>query len=206
MILMRQIIRSAVIASALLVAGCAPSFYTRYDAPISAAVSRGWRLAVVRVTVPDELVVSEKKSVFPKADIVWREDPEGDRKPQVAAIIRNAARVAGQGLTGGTPVVLDITLVRFHALTFEAENKLSDAGVHNIEFNAQVRDARTGEVLFGPKFIEAALPALAGDQMKAARARGETQKSQITANLVRTFRGWLGIGEDPRFQFQRLGG
>ena len=56
------------------------------------------------------------------------------------------------------------------------------------------------------EFIEAALPALAGDQMKAARARGETQKSQITANLVRTFRGWLGIGEDPRFQFQRLGG
>lgn len=199
-------IRGAVVASALFLAGCAPSFYTRYDAPVAAEVSQGWGLADVNVTVPDALVVSEKKSIFPNADIVWREDPEGDRKAQVAAIIANAARIAGRDLKGGQPVVIDITLVRFHALTFEAENRLSNAGVHNIEFNAQVRDARTGEVLFGPKFIEAALPALAGADMKAARAKGQTQKSQITGHLVETFRGWLGTGTDPRGQFQRMGG
>lgn len=199
-------IRGAVVASALFLAGCSPSFYTRYDAPVAAEVSQGWRLADVNVTVPDALVVSEKKSIFPNADIVWREDPEGDRKAQVAAIIANAARIAGRDLRGGQPVVIDITLVRFHALTFEAENRLSNAGVHNIEFNAQVRDARTGEVLFGPKFIEAALPALAGAEMKAARAKGQTQKSQITAHLVETFRGWFGTGTDPRGQFQRMGG
>ena len=187
-------IRGAVVASALFLAGCAPSFYTRYDAPVAAEVSRGWRLADVNVSVPDALVVSEKKSIFPNADIVWREDPEGDRKAQVAAIIANAARIAGRDLKGGQPVVIDITLVRFHA------------GVHNIEFDAQVRDARTGEVLFGPKFIEAALPALAGADMKAARAKGQTQKSQITGHLVETFRGWLGTGTDPRGQFQRMGG
>ena len=169
-------------------------------------MSQGWRLADVRVHVPDELVVSEAKSLFPHADIVWREDPEGDRKAQVAKIVADAARTAGRGLHGGNPVVIDITLARFHALTFEAETQLSNAGVHNIEFTAQVLDARTGEVLFGPKFIEAALPALAGQPMKDARARGETQRSHITAHLIRTFQGWLNIGPDPRNEFQRLGG
>ncbi|MCV2870562.1 hypothetical protein OEW28_18265 [Defluviimonas sp. WL0002] len=198
--------RGAMVAAAFLLAGCAASFYTRYDAPVAAEVSRNWRLADVRVTVPDELVVSEAKSLFPHADIVWREDPEGDRKAQVAAIVKNAATIAGRGLKGGQPVIIDISLARFHALTFEAETRLSNAGVHNIEFTAQVVDARTGAVLFGPKFIEAALPALAGQQMKDARARGETQRSQITAHLVETFRGWLNIGSDPRSEFQRLGG
>lgn len=198
--------RCGVLALALLVSGCAASFYTRYDAPVDAAVSQGWRLADVRVTVPEELKVSEAKSLFPHADIVWREDPEGDRKAQVAKIVADAARTAGRGLQGGRPVVIDVTLTRFHALTFEAETQLEDAGVHNIEFTAQVVDAGSGEVLFGPAFIEAALPALAGQQMKAARERGETQRSHITSNLVRTFAGWLNIGPDPRTEFQRLGG
>lgn len=202
----RNMMRGVMVAAALFVGGCASSFYTRYDAPVSAGLAQSWRLADVRVTVPDELVVSEAKSLFPHADIVWREDPEGDRKAQVAAIIRNAAQVAGRGLKGGQPVILDITLARFHALTFEAETRLSNAGVHNIEFTAQVVDARSGAVLYGPKFIEAALPAYAGEEMKQARARGETQRSQITAHLVATFRGWFGIGPDPRDEFQRLGG
>jgi len=194
------------LALVMLVSACSPSFFTRYDEPVPASVSQGWRLADVRVTVPDELVVSEAKSLFPHADIVWREDPVGDRKVQVAKIVADAARTAGRGLHGGRPVVIDITLHRFHALTFEAETRLSDAGVHNIEFTAQVTDARSGEVLFGPKFIEAALPAFAGAQMKAARDRGESQRSHITAHLVRTFQGWLNIGPDPRNEFQRLGG
>jgi hypothetical protein len=61
-------------------------------------------------------------------------------------------------------------------------------------------------VLKGPDRIEASLPALAGVEMATARARGETQKSQITAHVARVIAGWLGLGPDPRGKFSRLGG
>ncbi|MGL5009951.1 MAG: DUF6778 family protein, partial [Paracoccaceae bacterium] len=79
------------------------------------------------------------------------------------------------------------------------------SGVHNIDFVAQVTDASTGEVLAGPEVIEAALPALSGELMRAARARGETQKSQITAHVRATIAGWLGAGPDNRGEFSRSG-
>jgi hypothetical protein len=41
--------------------------------------------------------------------------------------------------------------------------------------------------------------------MTAARLRGESQRSHITAHLEAVFAGWLGIGPDPRGSFQRLG-
>ena len=189
-----------------MLAGCGTgTFYTRYDSPIPAAVSRGWRLADVAVSVPESLKVSEAKSLLPQADIVWREDPDGDRHPQVAAIIAAGVTQGAQGLRGSRPVRIEITVTRFHALTFEAEKRLSNAGVHNIKFIAQVVDARSGTVLAGPDEIEAALPALSGKQMKEARARGETQKSQITAHLRVVIAGWLGLGPDPRGSFSRAG-
>jgi hypothetical protein len=193
------------LAALVLLAGCAQSFRTDYGAPVAAEVSRGWRLADVRVAVPETLTVSEQKSLLPTADIVWREDPPGDRRAQVAAIVEAGARRGAAGLRGARPVTLDITVTRFHALTFEAERQLSASGVHNIDLVAEVRDARTGEVLAGPERIEAALPALSGAQMAAARERGETQKSQITAHLARVFAGWLGLGPDPRGSFSRAG-
>jgi hypothetical protein len=156
--------------------------------------------------VPEALVVSEEASIFPKADIVWREDPAGDRKAQVSRIVRDAARAGGAGLRGGRPVYLDVSVRRFHALTFEAERFLSVSGVHDITLVVQVTDARTGEVLAGPAQVEASLPALSGNEMIQARLRGETQKSQISAHLRRVFAGWLGIGPDPRGGFERLGG
>lgn len=190
-----------------VLAGCGSgTFRTYYDAPIDAQVSRNWRVVDVRVAVPDTLTVSEAKSLLPNADIVWREDPPGDRRAQVAEIVRNAAIQGASGLRGSQPVILDITVTRFHALTFEAETRLSDAGVHNIDLVAQIVDARSGAVLAGPDTIEAAFPALAGDQMRAARARGETQKSQIYAHLKATIAGWLGAGPDNRGSFSRAGG
>ena len=56
------------------------TFRTYYETPISAEVSRGWTVSDVRVSVPDGLIVSEDKAILPKADIVWREDPPGDRR------------------------------------------------------------------------------------------------------------------------------
>ncbi len=180
------------------------SFRTYYE-PLSPSVTAGWRVADVRVAVPESLVVSEAKTYLPSADIVWREDPLGDRRAQVATIMRNAVLRGASGLRGSRRVYIDITMTRFHALTFEAETRLSNAGVHNINFVARVVDAATGAVLVGPVPIEAELPALSGEAMRAARRRGETQKSQISAHVARTIAGWLGTGPDPRTGFTRSG-
>lgn len=183
-------------ASALALAGCSGRFKTWYAEPLPPEVTRGWRVVVT---------VSEAKRLEPSADIVWREDPPGDRHAQVAAIMENAIRLGAKGLHGSRPVILQATMSRFHALTFEAETRLSNSGVHNINFVIQVLDARSKEVLVPPVDIDAALPALSGQQMRAARARGETQKSQITYHVAQTIAGWLGTGPDVRGSFTRMG-
>lgn len=201
----RLLILGAIAATGSLAACMGGTFRTAYANPIAPDIARGWRVTDISVTVPRTLVVSEAKTLLPTADIVWREDPPGDRYAQVDAIMTEAARQGAAGLRGSRPVRLSLTMTRFHALTFEAETRLSNAGVHNIDFVAQVTDARTGVVLAGPEVIEAALPALSGAQMAAARARGETQKSQITAHVRATIAGWLGAGPDIRGEFSRSG-
>jgi hypothetical protein len=193
-------------AALLLTAGCGGGFGTAYDAPVPAGTAQGWRLEDVTVNVPETLTVSEAKAILPRADIVWREDEGTDRRAQVRAILGDAVRAGTADLTGSQGVTIALTVSRFHALTFEAETRLRNAGVHDIEFTATITDAATGAVLKGPDAIEASLPALAGVQMATARARGETQKSQITAHVARVIAGWLGTGPDPRGKFSRLGG
>lgn len=192
--------------TALLLSACVGggTFETAYD-PLPADVSRTWRLADVRVDVPRSLTVSEEKSLLPRADIVWREDPLGDRYAQVASIMGEAVTRGASGLRGSRPVAIDITVARFHALTFEAEQRGPNWGVHNIQFSAQVSDARTGEVLVPATMIRAELPALSGEQMREARQRGVTQKSMITNHVAKTIAGWLGTGPDNRGTFTRQG-
>ena len=193
---------SAAILSACV--GGGGQFKTEYD-PLPADVTRAWRLADVRVSVPESLTVSEAKTLLPNADIVWREDPMGDRRAQVAVIIKNAVSIGAQGLQGARPVIIDVTVSRFHALTFEAERSNSDWGVHNIKFTARVIDASTGEEILAATEIRSELPALSGERMRAARAEGKTQKSMITNHVARTIAGWLGIGPDNRGTFSRQG-
>jgi hypothetical protein len=192
---------TAVLLSACVGGG---TFETAYD-PLPADVTRAWRLADVRVDVPRDLTVSEAKSLLPRADIVWREDPLGDRFAQVGKIIDDAVTRGASGLRGSRPVVIDVTVTRFHALTFEAEQRGQNWGVHNIQFIAQVSDARTGEVLVPATDIRAELPALSGDQMRAARQKGVTQRSMITSHVAKTVAGWLGTGPDNRGTFSRQG-
>lgn len=193
---------TAVLLSACV--GGGGTFETAYD-PLPADVTRAWRLAEVRVDAPKSLTVSEAKSLLPSADIVWREDPLGDRHAQVEAIIADGVKRGASGLRGSRPVVIDVTVTRFHALTFEAEQRGQNWGVHNIRFIAQVSDARTGEVLVPATEIRAELPALSGDQMRDARQKGITQKSMITNHVAKTISGWLGIGPDNRTEFSRQG-
>ncbi|MBL9061901.1 DUF6778 family protein [Tabrizicola sp.] len=180
------------------------TFKTEYD-PVPAALAKSWRLAEVRVSVPKSLSVSEAKTLLPNADIVWREDPLGDRHAQVGKIIQNAVLRGAQGLRGSTPVIISVTVTRFHALTYEAELSSSDWGVHNVDFIAEVVDARTGAVLLPATKIRAETPAWSGARMKAARAKGVTQKSMITNHVAATVAGWLGLGPDNRGTFSRKG-
>jgi hypothetical protein len=191
--------------STLLLSACVGgTFETAYQ-PVPADVSSAWRLSEVRVLVPQSLKVSEAKQILPSADIVWREDPMGDRHEQVGKIMQAAVLRGAQGLRGTRPVIIDITVTRFHALTFEAELSNNDWGVHNVDFTAQVLDARTGEVILAPTAIRAETPAWSGAQMKAARAKGITQKSMITNHVAATVAGWLGLGPDNRGRFSRQG-
>lgn len=193
-------------AAALPLAACGGTYETSFPAQLSPEVTRSWRVTSVQVDVPQSLTVSEQKSLLPRADIVWREDdPNGDRHAQVAVIMQNAIAAGARGLHGPFPVILQATVTRFHALSFEAETRLADAGVHNIQFDIQVLDARSHKVLVAPVHIQADLPAWSGQQMKDARARGVTQKSMILEHVARTIAAWLGTGPDDRGSFTRLG-
>ncbi len=200
---MRDVVNKLAVAVIVIgLSACSGTFRTYYDVP---APSAGWRISEVHVAVPGSLRVSEAESLLPNADIVWREDPPGDRYQQVAAIMENAIRHGSAGLQGARPVRLDVTMTRFHAMTFKAETR-APGGVHDVEFDIVARDAATGQVLAGPEHIEASFPAMTGAAMAAARARGETQKSQITNHVARTIAGWLGIGPDARKTFTSIGG
>jgi len=193
--------------SALLLSACVGGggkFETAYT-PVPAELAKSWRLAEVRVSVPKTLVVSEAKTLLPKADIVWREDPLGDRHAQVGKIMQAAVLRGAQGLRGSRPVIISITVTRFHALTYEAELSNSDWGVHNVDFTAQVLDARTGGVLLPATNIRAETPAWSGARMREARKKGITQKSMITNHVAATVAGWLGLGPDNRGSFNRQG-
>ncbi len=205
----RRFVIGSSLAALALTSGCVGgagggAFRTDYDR-LDPSVTRGWRLAGVRVTAPRSLVVSEERSWEPVADIVWREDKLGDRYAQVEKIMTTAISRGARGLHGGVPVRLEATMQRFHAMTFEAEALNFDVGVHNIDFNIRVVNAATGAVLAGPVAIEASFPAKTGARMAEARSRGESQKSQITAHVAATIAGWLGTGPDNRGTFSRSG-
>jgi len=201
-------VRLAVAAVALgLLAGCgSKQFETYYDQPVPAQMARGWHVVGVDVAVPDSLTVSEAHEYEPPADIVWREDPIGDRRPQVAKILTTAISQGAKGLKGPRAVRLVAVTREFHAMTFEAESlNLAGVGVHNVRFSLAVQDAKTGAVLYGPVEIDATFPAMTGPDMIAARLKGETQRSQIIAHVSATVSGWLGTGPDMRMGFVRIG-
>lgn len=143
--------------------------------------SANWRLADVRVTVPGSLSVSEANRYYPIADIVWRGDPFGDRRAQIAKVIDDGMTNGLSHLRGDRPVYFDVTVSRFHSLT--EKTRYSVGGVHNIKYQLSVVDAATGAVLHGPAKTEIALKAYGGDQAVIADRQGQTQKVRIESHL-----------------------
>jgi len=133
------------------------------------------------VTVPERLSVSEANGYMPAADIVWRGDPLGDRKAQIAAIMKTAFETGAGYLEGSRPVIAEIEILRWHSLTERA--RYTTGGRHGIDFMLTVRDAATGEVLEGPRLVDGDLPALGGQAAIRAEQMGMGQKVRLTAHL-----------------------
>lgn len=140
----------------------------------------------VTVSVPDTLVVSDANSYLPRGDIVWREDPPGDRRAQVRKIVQDAMNRGVRGLDGPIPVTVDIQVAKFHALTEKA--RYTTGGVHGLSFYISIRDAKTGELVVPVRKVRADFEAYGGQQALDAEARGETQKLRISRQLEAVIR------------------
>lgn len=167
----------------------APLDVSDLSAPQVAVAPRDYRLESIRFAIPADLRVSEANSYYPIADIVWRGDPLGDRRQQISEIFDASIMAAGEGLNGQTPVIVDVTLHRFHSLT--ERTRYTVGGVHSIKFELTIRDARTGEILEAPRMINGDLPGLGGMAAIRAEQMGQTQKVRITTHLTSVFRDFL---------------
>jgi len=150
------------------------------------AILRQINVAKINVRVPTKLKVSEANRYYPGGDIVWREDPIGNRHAQVARIMHDAMTAGTSTFQGPVPVILDVELVRFHALSEKA--RYTVGGVHHIVFNMVLRDASTGAFLSEARRVETDLEAFGGQQAINAEARGNTQKVRISGHLAEVIR------------------
>ncbi len=154
------------------------------------------RVVGFNVEVPGSLSVSEENSYKPVADIVWREDPPGDRHAQVRAIVEEAVRRGVDGLQGDLPVVLHVTVRQFHALT--QRTRYTIGGTHAIDLLLSVTNARSGEVIIPPYLLRVRLEAYGGQKALAAEAVGLTQKVRIIRHLAGLIRQELtGVPAPP---------
>lgn len=143
-------------------------------------------VANVIVRVPRALKVSERNSYLPRGDIVWREDPIGDRHVQVQKIVQDAIVRGVTPLDGPVKVNVDILVTRFHALTEKA--RYTVGGVHAITFDLAITAADTGQLIVPVRTVRADLDAFGGRQALQAEARGLTQKVRITNHLAEVIR------------------
>jgi hypothetical protein len=150
------------------------------------AILRQINVAEINVRVSTSLKVSEANRYYPSGDIVWREDPMGNRHAQVAQIMHDAMTAGTQSFTGPVPVILDIEVVRFHALSEKARYTIG--GVHHVVFMMTLRDGNTGLPLSEPRRVTTDLDAFGGQQALMAEARGLTQKVRISGHLGEVIR------------------
>lgn len=189
----------AVLAATALLGACNNVATTR-DAPIEnipttfgikSSQSVSWHVQDVRVNVPTSLTVSEANLYLPDSDIVWREDPHGDRRVQVESIVDLAVSQATLNMDGGEPVFIDVDLKRFHALSQKA--RATVGGQHTVTFEFTVRDVATNMPLIEPVPVEIKLKAFGGQKAINAEMRGESQKVRISREITSVMRQHLGI-------------
>lgn len=150
------------------------------------AILRQINISKINVRVPTSLKVSEANRYYPGGDIVWREDPIGNRHEQVAKIMHSALTAGTATFQGPVPVILDVQVERFHALSEKA--RYTVGGVHHIVFSMVLRDGTTGAFLSEPRRVVTDLDAFGGQQAITAEARGLTQKVRISGHIAEVIR------------------
>lgn len=150
----------------------------------TSVVSGDWQVQEIVIDVPAELTVSESNRLKPRADIVWREDPVGDRYAQVQALMAEAMEFALRPMQGSTPVIVELEVTRFHALSERARYTIG--GEHEVEFLFTVRDAETGQALTGPRNIDLTFRAFGGQRAIDAERNGIYQRDRIQSQII----GW----------------
>lgn len=154
--------------------------------------ARDYALTDLRVLVPGDLRVSESNSWYPFVDIVWRGDPVGDRRGQIAALFEEAAaRNIATPAEGQRPVIADVVLRRFHGVT--ERTRYTVGGVYSIRFDLTIRDAETGAILEPARLVEADLPAPGGQAAVELERAGQTERVRVTDHLTWVLRQQLGL-------------
>ena len=176
----------AIAAVAFSLGACSTYDPATRNAPLEVpgiqAIEPSFDVTELRVSVPKNLRVSEANVYYPVADIVWRDDPVGDRHKQISQLVGAAIQRGTNQMEGVQPVLLDIEVTRFHSLTEKA--RYTVGGVHSIRFKMTLRDATTGAVLVPERLVNADLSALGGRAAIEADARGQGQKTRISDHLT----------------------
>jgi len=148
------------------------------------AISRDYQVRNVEVIVPPSLTTNEQNSFKPRVDIVWREDPPGDRHAQVDTLVTDAIVAAVAVLEGARAVDLNLELTHFHALTQRTRYSAPFGATHDVGLILTVLDAETGEVLEPARPVGFEIEAHTGYEALADEAKGITQKSRISEALA----------------------
>ena len=154
-------------------------------------VSGDWQIQEIVIDVPASLTVSEANRIKPRADIVWREDPVGDRYVQVQALMAEAMEFALRPMDGSTPVIVELEVTRFHALTERARYTIG--GEHEVEFLFTVRDAETGRALTGPRNVDLTFRAFGGQRAIESERNGIYQRDRIQSQIINWARQEFGL-------------
>lgn len=173
------------------------------NAPLEPHVARALAPVSVKVTgytvtAPDSLRVSEANMYYPLGDVVWREDAPGNRLRQIEDIFKTAFKRGAEGVDGAVPVVANIEITRFHALTEKARYTIG--GVHSLKFKMTLTDPQTGAVIVPTRLIEADLEAYGGAKAIYHENHGITQKVRITDHMAKVFHKELTDPTPPEAQ------
>jgi len=185
--------------------GVGTDWNTFYDVSLPESLTSQWNVTRVEVIIPERLTVSEENSFAPDGDIVWHGDTRGDRKAQVAAILKAAGELGTKDVKSGQNVHLVLQLEEFHGMTPLSLRKLKYSGVYNITMLASVHDGPTNKPIIEATPIYADLEAFTGARFAQAEAEGNTQKKRVTAHIAAVLAGWMNAGPDPRREILRRG-
>ena len=177
----------AIIAAATSLSACASVETATRNAPLQTpqtqTATASLNVQAVQVSVPPSLTVSEANRYYPGGDIVWREEPLGDRHAQVKAIFEDGLNMGLAALPQGpVPVVLEVEVTRFHALSEKA--RYTVGGVHAVQFEYRLVDPETGAALTEPRAIKADFKAFGGSRAINAERNGITQRVRITNRIA----------------------